>query len=89
MCQRLWFLHRSDSYKPKICFKSSSTVETDLSDHHHLIYSMLKTTFKKEDPKRLIYRDYKNFNDEYFQNDLKNELSKYSKNYECICNCLR
>ena len=52
------------------CFKNSSTFETGLSNHHHLIYSMLKTTFKKEDSKRLIYRDYKNFNNEYFQNDL-------------------
>ena len=48
----------------KFCFKNSSTFETGLSDHHHLIYSMLKTTFKKEDSKRLIYRDYKNFNKE-------------------------
>ena len=58
----------------KFCFKNSSTLETGLSDHHHLIYSMLKTTFKKEDSKRLIYRDCKNFNNEYFQNNLKNGL---------------
>ena len=60
----------------KFCFKNSSTFETGLRDHHHLIYSMLQTTFKKEDSKRLIYRDYKNFNNEYFKNDLKNGLSK-------------
>ena len=47
---------------------------------------MLKTTFKKEDSKRLIYRDYKNFNNEYFQNDLKNGLSKCPKNYESFEN---
>ena len=41
----------------KFCSKNSSTFETGLSDHHHLIYSMLKTTFKKEDSKCLIYRD--------------------------------
>ena len=70
----------------KFCFKNSSTLETGLSDHHHLIYSMLKTTFKKEDSKRLIYRDYKNFNNEYFQNDLKNGLSKCPKNYESFEN---
>ena len=70
----------------KFCFKNSSTFETGLSDHHHLIYSMLKTTFKKEDSKRLIYRDYKNFNNEYFQNDLKNGLSKCPKNYESFEN---
>ena len=31
----------------KCCFKHTSTFGTGLSDHHHLIYSMLKTTFKK------------------------------------------
>ena len=35
----------------KYCFKHSSTFETGLSDHRHLIYSMLKTTFKKDEPK--------------------------------------
>ena len=53
------------------CFKNSSIFETGLRDHHHLIYFMLKMTFKKEDSKRLIYSDYKNFNNEYSQNDLK------------------
>ena len=32
----------------KFCFKGSSTFDTGLSDHHHLIYFMLKTSFKKE-----------------------------------------
>ena len=47
---------------------------------------MLKTIFKKEGSKRLIYQDYKNFNNEYFQNDLKNGLSKCSKIYELFEN---
>ena len=47
---------------------------------------MLKTTFQIEDSKRLIYRDYKNFNNEYFQNDLKNGLPKCPKNYESFEN---
>ena len=47
---------------------------------------MLKTTFKEEDSKCLIYRDYKNFNNEYFQNDLKNGLSKHPKNYKSFKN---
>ena len=55
----------------KFCFKNSSTFETGLSDHHHLIYSILKTTFKKEDSKRLVYRECKNFNNEYFKMILK------------------
>ena len=30
----------------KYCIKYTSTFETGRSDHHHLIYLMLKTTFK-------------------------------------------
>ena len=41
----------------KFLFKNSTSFETGLSDHHHLIYSMLKTTFHKEETKALIYRD--------------------------------
>ena len=47
--------------KRKFSFKNSTSFETGLNDHYHLIYSMLKTTFHKEEPKSLIYRDYKMF----------------------------
>ena len=36
----------------KYCFKNTSSLETGISDHHHLIYSMLKTTFEKEESKK-------------------------------------
>ena len=32
---------------------------------------MLKTTFKKEETKKLIYRDYKKFSPEQFKHDLE------------------
>ena len=41
----------------KYSFKLSATFETDLSDYHHLIYSMLKTTFRKENLKILILKN--------------------------------
>ena len=47
----------------KYCLGHSSTFETGLSDHHHLVYSMLKTCFKRAESKHLIYRYYKNIND--------------------------
>ena len=37
----------------KFSFKNFTSFETGLSNHHHLIYSMLKTTFHKEEPKAL------------------------------------
>ena len=55
----------------KYCFKHSSTFETGLRDHHYLVYSMLKTCFKREESKHFIYRDYKNFNDMDFRRNLE------------------
>ena len=52
---------------------NTGTVETGLSDHHLLIYTMLKTTFQKLAPKVVKYRKYKNFDINVF----KNELSHY------------
>ena len=66
----------------KYCFKHSSTLETGLSDHHHLIYSMLKTTFKKDEPKLFKYRDYKKFDSTAFHMDLQNKLDEGPKVYQ-------
>ena len=54
----------------KYSFKNTSSYETGLSDHHHLIYSVMKTTFKFEEPRKLIYRKYSNFSQKDFQSDL-------------------
>ena len=54
----------------KYCFKNTSSYETGISDHHHLIFSIMKTTFASEEPKKFVYRDYKTFSHESFKNDL-------------------
>ena len=41
----------------KYSFKNTNAFETGLSDHHHMIYTMLKSTFEKAKPIKLIYRD--------------------------------
>ena len=41
----------------KYSFKNTNTFETGLSDHHHMIYTMLKSIFEKAEPIKLIYRD--------------------------------
>ena len=46
----------------KYCFKNRSSFETSISDHHHLIYSMLKTTFEKKNPKKLPVAIISSFN---------------------------
>ena len=49
----------------------SQSFETGFSDHHHLIYTILKTTFVKLPPKIVKYRDYKKFCEEEFLTDLE------------------
>ena len=52
-CIDLLFTNKNNS------FKNTNSYETGISDHHHLIYSMLKTTFQKMEPKKITYRNYK------------------------------
>ena len=43
----------------KYSFNYTSSYEMGLSDHHHMIYTMLKSSLINIEPKRLNYRDYK------------------------------
>ena len=43
----------------KFSFKNTQSFETGLSDHHHMVCTMLKTTFQKSKLKQLIYIDFK------------------------------
>ena len=54
----------------KYCLKNTSSYETGISDHHHIIVLITKTTFASEEPKKFFYRDYKTFSYESFKNDL-------------------
>ena len=60
----------------------SSTFEGGLSDNHHLVYSILKTCFKREESKHFIYHDYKNFNKINFRMELENKLQEYWKHWK-------
>ena len=58
----------------KHSFQNSQSFETGFSDHHHMIYTVLKTTFVKVPPKVVKYRNYKHFSDQDFRADLANGL---------------
>ena len=58
----------------KHSFMKSQSFETGFSDHHRLIYKILKSTFTKVGPKKVVYREYKNFNEENFLTDLNVNL---------------
>ena len=56
--------------------KNTQSFKTGLSDHHHMAYTMFKISFQKSEPKQLIYRDFKNFYFESFENDwLENKVT--------------
>ena len=65
----------------KYSFKNTCSFETGLSDHHHLIFFVIKTTFKSEEPKKSIYRDYSNFSSECFKDDFMFSICQEKDDY--------
>ena len=61
----------------KHSFMGSQPFETGFSDHHHLIYTVLKSTFVKLPPKIVKYRECKTFYEEEFLKDLKMNLRQH------------
>ena len=66
----------------KYCSKNKSFFETGISDHHHLIYSTQKTTFAKEEPKNVTFRNYKQFQGKTFEKDLTSSLKICNGGYK-------
>ena len=66
----------------KFSFKNTQSFETGLSDHHHMAYTMLKTTFQKSELKQLISRDFKNFHFQSFKNDLLENMVTCGSSYD-------
>ena len=57
----------------------SHVFETVTSDHHLMVYTMLKFTYAKSEPKILRNRSYKDFNKESFLQDLQHGLNNIGK----------
>ena len=66
----------------KFSFKFTSTYETGISDHHHMIYTMLKSCFQNIEPKLLNYRDFKSFSSQAFEDDLSEALIDCGDSYD-------
>ena len=58
----------------KCSFQHSITIETGLSDHHKMTISVLKKFIKKKAPLLIKYRNYKNYNENNFRDDLIRQL---------------
>ena len=57
-------------------FKNSCAIETGLSDFHKLAVSVMKTSYKKSEPKIITYRSYKSFCNNNFRKELRQVVSK-------------
>ena len=53
--------------------------EIGISNHYLMVYTMLKSTYGKSEPKHLRHRSYKDFNKESFLEDLQHGLNNNGK----------
>ena len=56
--------------KPR-SFQHTTTFDIGLSDFHRMVLTSFKCIFDKREPKEVLYRDYKNFNNIDFRRELK------------------
>ena len=56
--------------------QKTTVVETGLSDFHKMVVTVLKTTFPKQVPTVINYRNYKKYNENVFKSDLREELQR-------------
>ena len=52
----------------------SKQIETGLSDFHKMIFTVMKTSYRKIKPRVINYRDYKSFSNEGFRESLLENL---------------
>ena len=55
-------------------FENSFALETDLSDHHKMVITVLRTSFNKIKPLNISYRSYNHIDLNTFRNDLNISL---------------
>ncbi len=64
--------------KKKHSFMKSQSYETGFSDHHHLIYTIFKTTFVKLPSKVIKHWDFSKFYTNSFQQELGEKLYQFN-----------
>ena len=65
-------------------FQNSSTIETGLSDFHKMIVTILKIYFQKREAKVINYRDYRNFLNEEFRQQVQKDILKTTQNDDIV-----
>ena len=69
-------------------FQFSKTFETGCSDHHLMIYTMMKMKFCKLPPKKITYRDFSKLNSEKYKDEIKAEIFCDETNLAKLNSCL-
>ena len=57
-------------------FQNSTVIETCLSDFHKMLLTVLKIFYKKQRTDIFRYRNYRNFDNELFMNDVEKSISR-------------
>ena len=57
------------------CF-CSSTFKTGFSDFHHMVYTIVRTTYDRLPPKVVSFRSYRNFSETHFQEELAHKMNE-------------
>ena len=65
-------------------FQNSCTIETGISDFHKMIVTVLKIYFQKREAKVINYRDYRNFSNEEFKQQVLKDILKTTQNDDII-----
>ena len=61
-------------------FQNTSTIQTEISNFHKLVATVLTMFYKKQKPKIIQCRNYKTFNKKLFRFYLDKELAKIDLN---------
>ena len=56
-------------------FQNSLTIKTGQSDHHKMTVTVMRSFFPEQVPTRIIYRDFKMFDNSIFRTEFQNRLS--------------
>ena len=60
-------------------YQNSSAIETGLSDFHKMTVTVLKTYFKKQEPKFIAYRNFNNFSNDVFRQLIFDQLFNFQQ----------
>ena len=65
-------------------FQNSCTIETGISDFHKMIVTVLKIYFQKREAKVINNRDYRNFLNEKFKQQVLKDILKTTQNDDIV-----